>query len=367
VRGAGAGFVLSEGTLLEEDADERASDSPPQIQIRRGVIASVLAGAVAAAVVVAFAGSSAILAQMRQLPYGWLALAAGLNVLAWAFQGVGLAALSSSGVWVNAGKMTRAFLGGDLVANVTPFGAGGVVAGIYCVNREGPSAGEATAVITLHSMLTGAYFAVVGLLAVATLPAQRLGTEILLGVSILALALGSVVVLWLVRNPSHVAVWLGRWADGVAARWLLGADRSQRLATTARAEARRFSVAVDDLVRDRPLRLVASFAAVCLSRALVAASLLAVLTGFGWTGPALPVLFLSVGAMALAIVTPVPGGSGVTEIVTVALLAPHMSRSLAGASTLVWRGVSFYAELLVGGAVFAYYLMTHGVGSIKHR
>jgi uncharacterized protein (TIRG00374 family) len=82
-----------------------------------------------------------------------------------------------------------------------------------------------------------------------------------------------------------------------------------------------------------------------------------VLAGLGWRGDILPIMAIAIGAGALAIVSPTPGGSGAVEAATATLLATQVSSvAMVGAATLVWRSVDYYMEISVGWFMFTRYL-----------
>ncbi|KAB0487316.1 hypothetical protein SAMN04490202_3880 [Pseudomonas reinekei] len=58
-------------------------------------------------------------------------------------------------------------------------------------------------------------------------------------------------------------------------------------------------------------------------------------------------LSLSAGQFSL-----LPGGAGAAELTSAALLAPMVGKSTAAAAILIWRAVTYYFYLLVGGPVF---------------
>lgn len=58
-------------------------------------------------------------------------------------------------------------------------------------------------------------------------------------------------------------------------------------------------------------------------------------------------LSLSAGQFSL-----LPGGAGAAELTSAALLAPMVGKSTAAAAILIWRAVTYYFYLVVGGPVF---------------
>ena len=326
--------------------------------LRTGLAIAVAIG-VTAGLVVAFAtGGTAVVVAASKLSLPWLALALALSALSWLLQGIGLAALTRRGAKGHVLGMTAAFIGGDFAALVSPFGSGSIPASVFCLTREGLSAGESSAVVAMHSVLTGASFLIMGVAAAVVLQAQAAAarTFVWSAVTIIAVALAFAV--WLAARP-HWAI--GR-IEGALARpglaTLLGHERASRVSEVVGREAHRFASDVETLTRERPWQLALSFLCVFASRGCLILCLPVVMYGLGSRGPTLPMLATGVGAMALAVISPTPGGSGAVEGGTAVLLVAQAPIALAGATTLLWRGVTYYSELLLGWFVFTRYLTT---------
>jgi uncharacterized protein (TIRG00374 family) len=325
-------------------------------KLRVGLTITVAIGVSVGVIVALATGGQKVLAGILALPFGWLALALVLSGLSWLGQGLGFAALTTRGVRGHLTRMTLAFLGGDFAALVTPFGSGGIPAGVYCLTREGLSTGESSAIIAMHSMLTGAFFLVVGAFAAVVMPLQTRGSQVIVWSGIGAIAIVLALVVVLAARPKTAAAWLDRTLARPWLARLIGPERASRLAETARREANRFAEDVHTLTRERPSQLALSFFGLFMSRVCLVVCLPVIMLGLGWRGDILPLMATAVGAMALAIVSPTPGGSGAVEAATAALLATQAPAAMAGAATLLWRGVTYYTEVVAGWLVFTRYL-----------
>jgi uncharacterized protein (TIRG00374 family) len=98
--------------------------------------------------------------------------------------------------------------------------------------------------------------------------------------------------------------------------------------------------------------LISVFALTCLHWVLRYSVLYLALRGLGvdvqWAWCFLiQMLSLSAGQFSL-----LPGGAGAAELTSAALLAPMVGKSTAAAAILIWRTVTYYFYLLVGGPVF---------------
>ena len=262
-------------------------------------------------------GGRTVLAGIEQLPLGWFLGALSLSVASWFGQGIGFAALTEKGVTrSNIRPMTTAFLGGDFPALVSPFGSGGIPGGIFCLTREGLSAGEASAVVTMHSLLTGAFFVVVGGAAAVWLPLRNANSSALVWAGFGAIVAGVAVVAWVALRPRGAAALLCRLLSGRTVERILGRRghaRWSRPPSGTPSSSPPASVSSRATARALALSFAGLFASrICLVLALPVDHVRARMA----RRPP-PLMATAVGAMALAVVSPTPGGQGAVET------APH--------------------------------------------
>jgi uncharacterized protein (TIRG00374 family) len=325
-------------------------------KLRAGLLVAVGIGITAGLAVALFADGKAVLAGISKLPLPWLLLAIFLSVGSWFGQGLGFAALLEHGIRKNLMPMTRAFLGGDFPALVTPFGSGGIPGGVFCLTREGLTTGEASAVITMHSLLTGAFFVIAGAASAILLPLQSAGSSAIVWGALAAVVAGVGAIVWVALRPQKATAFLHKIVESDLVERVLGKERAERLTEAASREATQFASSVHLLLRERPGSLVLSFLGLFSSRMALVVTLPVIMYGLGWRGALLPLLATAVGALALGIVSPTPGGSGAVEAALTALLATQTDAPTAAAAALLWRGITYYAELLAGWAAFSHYL-----------
>jgi uncharacterized protein (TIRG00374 family) len=192
--------------------------------------------------------------------------------------------------------------------------------------------------------------------AALLLPLKTLGSSELVWGGLLSIVAGVAFILWVSLRPERATALLGRLLESGAARRLIGLERSERAAAGAEREAGQFATSVGQLIRERPGALALSFAGLFASRVLLMFALPIVMYGLGWRGDVAPLLASAVGAMALTIASPTPGGSGAVEAALTALLATQTAGPMAAAAALLWRGITYYTELLAGYAAFSHYL-----------
>lgn len=338
------------------DTDAQRSAQLDLRKLRTGLTITVAIGVTVGVVVAMLTGGREVVAAMAKLPLGWLLLALALSGLSWIGQGLGFAALSSRGLRGEIVHMTAAFLGGDFAALVTPFGSGGIPAGVFCLTREGLSVGESSAIIAMHSLLTGLFFLLAGVAALILVPMRTRGAELLAWLGLVAIAVVLAFVIWLSTRPHTAQAWLERVLARPWLSRLFGAKRAHRLAEAINHEARQFAADVKTLTHERPSHIALSFLGLFVSRVCLVACLPVIMYGLGWRGSLLPLMATAIVAMALAVVSPTPGGSGAVEAATAALLAAQAPAAIAGATTILWRGVTYYTEVIAGWLVFTRYL-----------
>ena len=338
------------------DSDTQHTGGLDPHKLRVGLAVAVAIGVTAGLVVALVTGGPKVLDGIRRLPLIWLALSLALSVASWFLQGIGFAALTTRGVRGNVRRMTTAFLGGDFPALVTPFGSGGIPGGVFSLTREGLSTGEASAVIAMHSLLTGAFFVLFGAFAALTLPLHGSGSTALVWSGFTAILVVVGLIVWVAFRPHHATRLLSRALSSRGIARMVGAARATRLVAGAEREAELFAVAVRMLTHERPSALAVSFFGLFLSRICLVVTMPVIMYGLGWRGDILPLLATAVGAMSLSIASPTPGGSGAVEVATTALLATQAPVAIAGAATLLWRGITYYTEVLAGWIVFSRYL-----------
>lgn len=113
-----------------------------------------------------------------------------------------------------------------------------------------------------------------------------------------------------------------------------------------------FLAAFTDTLRLPFNTLITVFALTCVHWLLRYSVLYLALRGLGadlqWAWSFLiQMLSLSAGQFSL-----LPGGAGAAELTSAALLTPMVGKSTAAAAILIWRAVTYYFYLVVGGPVF---------------
>ncbi len=334
-------------------------------RLRFGIIAVALVGACAAVVVSIAVGGPALIAEASSLPLTALSAVMALNLVSWLGEAVVFAALADRLRPRDVARMVAVYVGGGFPALVTPFGSGGIPGWTWALTREGLGVGEAAAVVGARAMVTGVFCASAGVVAAVALPAQASGASGGAWWGVLALAVVIAGTAALVARPERAGALAGRLLGGRAIARVAGRERARRLAETAARETLRFAAGLRVLLLERPGALAVAVLGLAVSRACLLAVMPVLLAGLGWHGDVLPVLATLLGVWVLASASPTPGGSGAVEAGMTAALSQFAPLAVAGAAALLWRGMTFYFDLLVGWALFSRYLARDGGGPAK--
>lgn len=292
-----------------------------------------------------------VLAELRHLAAWTIPAAIGLHLLMQACWGARIKVLGGGlGAPVAYPRAVALVTSGLFAAAVTPGRVGGEPWRIAMLVRGGASGAAASRTILADRAVDMLFFLSLGTLAVIALPflfgdagnVQKLGFVAVAG---LALMVGGVVVI--LAKPRVMARLLAK-AAAIPARLRKREPRDR----TKPIEAFFHDVTggLRILVREQPVRLAA---AAFLSVALWTCELSilwVVLEGFGF-GPAYTSVYLAgILVVMIASVPALPGGTGLAEVAALTLLTP-LAPGLTPAFLVVWRGLTYYVDLTLGGVL----------------
>lgn len=297
-------------------------------------------------------GGAALGAELRRLDLRFLVLAIALHILAhlaWALR-----------QWVLARGMRwrlgfiqswKIITAGVFGAAVTPARVGGDGLRLAMLQHNSPSPGQPAQIILSDRTLDLLYFVGVGIAAALAVPvlfgeqAAWVQSLAFTGVVVLALALLLIVLLVSSRGLVRLALRPG----AMFVRWV-APKRGQ--AIVARGDR-----LLDDirdgllaLLREKPFWLVLGAVLTAATWMFEFAILYVLLLGFGHSVSFVPVILAALLLNIIMTLPLTPGGSGIAEIAALALysaIAPGVSPVFV----LVWRAVTYYYDLAVGGVV----------------
>jgi len=300
----------------------------------------------------------------------------------WVLVGLGLASMDWFGGglrnWVLARHVHRdppmggMILSGGMgawAAYLTPANTGSGPMMIYALRRAGLSTPNAVTVTLMSFIATVLFFSLAGPLAILLGAGRSLGQhgdlfgltiyDLFLGSLGLFVGLGAVLVLVIVF-PEHVR-------NGL--HWLAGrlSARSRRVAERLEGLRKGIDEAHQSVLAfNSPRGWLALVWATLLSGPSHANKLLAgyvALRAVGLEGHFVDVLLVQTLITFLLYFAPTPGGSGIAEILSSAVMSSvYIPRELAPLYTLIWRSILSYFTLAFGFLVFSRWVHTRIAG-----
>jgi uncharacterized protein (TIRG00374 family) len=299
-------------------------------------------------------GSADLVTELRRLELWALPAALGLHLAMQSFWALRLRTLGAGlGAPVTFAQAHGLVTSGLFAAAVTPGRIGGEPWRIAMLVRRGASGAAASRTILADRAVDMVYFLLLGVVAVALLPAYfgETGNVRALGVVAVAglVAIMALVTLILVR-PAPMSRFLSWGAD--LPRRLLGRAPRDR-AGAIQAFFAEVTSGLRDLVHRSPGRLwVAALCSVLLWTCELSV-IWVVLQGFGFDVPYMGVYLAGIVVVMVASVPALPGGTGLAELAALVLLTP-LADGLTPAFLVVWRGMTYYMDLLLGGLLAGY-------------
>ncbi|MBV4462031.1 uncharacterized protein (TIRG00374 family) [Pseudomonas sp. F-14 TE3623] len=311
----------------------------------RGIL--LVVALLAAVLIPSLLGGGETWSRLQSFPLKWLLIMFGMILLCWMLNTLRLRLLLGD----QCGKVSRfkslgVVMSAEFAYCATPGGSGGPLTIMALLARHGVRPARGSAVFAMDQLSDLLFFlcALSGILIYALFQHLSQRMEWLLTVS-------------------AVSMFGGLFSCVLAARYHRSLIRlSGRLlarlnvkGTTRMRWARKllhFLAAFTDTLKLPFQTLITVFALTCLHWLLRYSVLYLALRGLGvdlqWAWCFLiQMLSLSAGQFSL-----LPGGAGAAELTSAALLAPMVGKSTAAAAILIWRTVTYYFYLVVGGPVF---------------
>jgi len=304
--------------------------------------------------------TSALLAAIPRIRWGWVLLGAGLASLDWFGGGLRNWVLarvimpnpSFKGMVLSGGM-------GAFASYLTPLQAGNAPMTLYTMKRFGIPVPVGFTVVLMSFIATIAFFAIAGPLAIAFGAGRSLGSHgIVLGISLYDLFVASLsaffglgvlflaVMLFpkLVRRLVHkIALAIGRrsrWMAGKLEGLERGIDQTEEAVSRFRSARGWLSLALATVISgpSHANKLLAGYVS---------------LRAIGIEAQFVDVLLLQTLITFLLYFAPTPGGSGIAELISAAVMSIYVPRELTPLYTLLWRLVLSYYTIAFGAAVFS--------------
>jgi uncharacterized protein (TIRG00374 family) len=259
---------------------------------------------------------------------------------------------------------------GAWAAYLTPANTGAGPMTIYALRRAGLSTANSVTVTLMSFIATVLFFALAGPLAIILGGGRSLGQHgNLFGLTLYDLFLGSlgvfvglgVLLVLIIVFPEHVRRGLHWVAERLSRKYRRVADRLE--AVQRGIDEAHQSV----LAFNSPGGWLALLWATLLSGPSHANKLLAgyvALRAVGLEGHFIDVLLVQTLITFLLYFAPTPGGSGIAEILSSAVMSSaYIPRALAPLYTLIWRSILSYFTLVFGFVVFSRWVHTRLAGA----
>ena len=237
-------------------------------------------------------------------------------------------------------------------AAVTPFAAGEWPAHIYALNRQGLSVGESSAVTATRALITRLVFTLTAISLLAAYKGQLLPAFFnrVFHYAVFISVITTLFLFLFLRKTSLLAALLQKICSlGRVQSWLEKSPVGQKAYSSLKRELCAF---LDTARSFNRLRLGNMLLVILLSLAywLCFFSVAPViLLGLGQPVPYLQALSRQFVIQMIIVYLPLPGGSGVAELGLASLFVFFVHPSVLGIFIIVWRILTYYLLLLLGG------------------
>ncbi len=288
-----------------------------------------------------------------------LCLAGGLVVASWLADGLRMLVLAKAmGGNLSAAEAVRISVMGSFMAGVTPFDTGGEPLKVFFLHKRGMGIGQATAAVALAAV----FHATTRFLLWAMLPlaAFAFGFQWKMGPGMkVTLCIGLFFYVSLMAFL-FLAALLPNWVSG-AAQWLckrkivkrvVSPEFIDKLVGRVESAAREFRTGIVAFRSKRTSALIALFLSTLYWAFVITVPVL-ILRGMGSGLSLLQIVPLSMTVYLVMACMPTPGASGGAEVGSALFFSPFLPGKILGTFVVVWRLVTYYFTLLVGGGLIA--------------
>ena len=247
-------------------------------------------------------------------------------------------------------------------AYLTPFQSGASPMMVWAMRRVGVRLPEAMSAVFITFVATVAFFAITGPLAIFLGAGRSLEVHGLgLGITLYDLFRASLTLFGLIGTVMLIAlVFPRRVRNLVHAVALRLGRRNQRMGERMEHVTAGIDRAHDCLVAfGSPRGLLVLVSAVVVSGPSHANKLLAgfvALRALGIEANFYDILLLQTLITFLLYFAPTPGASGLAEVLSGLVMQIYVERGMLASYTLLWRFINSYATVIVGSAIFWYWL-----------
>ncbi len=309
--------------------------------------------------VLRFTQSQNVLGDIFQVGLKTMTLAAGLVVASWFSDGLRMSVLSRAmGGDIGVSDAMRISMMGSFMAGVTPFDTGGEPLKVYFLHRKGMSVGQATATVTLAAV----FHATTRFFLWALLPVAGLimgfswqlgsGARLVLGFGVFVYLLFLALLVTATVFPKSVSL-AAQWVcDRKVLRKFLSPERLEKFVRKINSAAYDFKTSLVAF-KSKKGSAVLAFLLSLLYWAFVISVPVFLLQKMGSGLSTIQVVSLSMTVYLVMAYVPTPGASGGAEMGSAICFSPFLPSRILGTFVVVWRLVTYYFTLAIGGGFIA--------------
>ena len=243
---------------------------------------------------------------------------------------------------------------GSFVGAATPSQAGGGIAQIYMLVKEGTKTGQAISILFMTFLSTLVFYALMssslwGLNTLGYLPDMGMNTPFALAAAMfVGLALVGILI---TANPQHAQHILGRFVA-----WAQTKKRAAIWATRLSTHLNDGWKTLNVLIRKHKLRFLLSVLTTIILFANKYLAAYLAIRALGLQGSLFELIIIQIFLHIMLYFFPTPGGSGAAEVGTAIMMQSLVPSALLPAYTLLWRTAIMYLSVLVGGLILVHYI-----------
>ncbi len=330
----------------------------------RGTAGAILLSAFAAFLVLQVTAKGEDWRGLFQVDPSQLAIAGCLVGLGWVLDAVRIQAFAAAlGGRVKFLTALRITLVGAFAACVTPFDTGGEPLQVYLLHKQGFEPGESTAIVALKSLIS----AMARLFLVLLIPTWYLirrrawalpkGLETALFIGLLIYLFFFGLGLFFAAYPEYIRVIMDKILNNKFMSKFISKSTADTVMEHVEKGVRDFRAALTMFLRDKRPTLILISVLSLITWAIAFFIPVLILQGLGIAPPFAETMAMAGIFYLAAAYAPTPGSSGAAELSLAALFGSIVPFPLLGVFVLLWRSITYYLTLIVGGVTL---LLTYG-------
>lgn len=244
------------------------------------------------------------------------------------------------------------YLSGAFISNVTPFATGGGPFQIYFLHKKGVNIGKASMVVVTQFLLRIFFFGIATTVFIVffnwaispgVVPSYlfylAFGLGFLFALVLIVFSLVPGFINWVIQRIFQIKK---------VTQFVKGSHKTKKLLVKARRELKEFHHSLEVLGKYR-WRLILAWLCTFFYWATLFTIIPLVLKGLGQDPHYFRSYVMQTIIYLILPYMPTPGASGIAEIGFASIFVSFIPANLIGLVTFVWRFLSFYIVLLVGG------------------